>query len=260
MKLFAFAFLSLMAGAFAAASPSCGDRPIRLAFFEYGLYYFHGQGIDKDLADALQQRSGCRFELQEQARARTWHDLRSGQLDMALSALQSPDRDSFAWFEPYLWLKNLTLLPRDVAQSVTDAGTFLARPQLKMGVVRGFKHGETQDRWIDRLRRQNRVVEFVDAEQLFRNLAAHHVDAAIADILVFQRLLTPVELENVVVEDWIPAAKGDPVNVVIAKARFSAEEAEQWRVLVRQMLVDGTIRAILRRYLPEDDAAKLTKP
>lgn len=250
---------ALLSFAASAASLQCGDRPIRLAFFEYGLYYSHGAGIDKDLADELKKRSGCRFDVQVQARARTWDDLRTGAIDMATSALETPERDKFAWFEPYLRIKNLVVLPDDVAKTVKSPADFYAQPKLTLGVVRGFKHGEEFDRWIDTLRRDNRVVDYVDAEQLFRNLAAHRVDGAIADPLVYRLLLQPSELNTMTIEDWIPDRLGDPVNIVFSKARFSRAAAEEWRILLRQTIDDGTMAAIFRRYLSDAEAERLTK-
>ena len=254
------ALLLFAAAPASAASPPCGDRPIRLAFFEYGLYYSHGEGIDKDLVDALRQRSGCRFEVSVQARARIWKDLRSGALDMATSALETPERDEFVWFEPYLWIKNMAVLPADVGQKVGTPADFLAQPKLMLGVVRGFKHGEELDRWIDLLRRKNRVVEYVDADLLFRNLAAHRVDGAIADALVYRRLLDAATLDRTAIEDWTPGQPGDPVNLVFSKTRFDRATAEEWRGLIRGLIEDGTVAAILRRYLPEVDVERLTTP
>lgn len=242
-----------------AASPLCGTRPIRLAFFEYGLYYSHGDGIDKDLVEALQKRSGCRFDIQVQARARTWEELRTGALDIATSALETPERDEFAWFEPYLRIKNLVVLPDDVGQSVKSAADFLADPKLMLGVVRGFKHGEEYDRWIDQLRRDNRVVDYVDAELLFRNLAAHRVDGAIADPLVYHLLLEPAQLSRMTIEDWIPSQPGDPVNLVFSKTRFDRAAMEEWRGLIRDLVADGTLSAIFQRYLPPEEAERLVR-
>lgn len=242
-----------------AASVPCGDRPIRLAFFEYGLYYAQGQGIDRDLVDALRQRSGCRIDAVVEARARTWNDLRTGRLDMATSALETPERDESAWFEPYLWIKNMTVLPRNVALSVKGPADFVAQKKLMMGVVRGFTHGEAQDRWIDRLREENRVIEFVDADQLFRNLAAHRVDAAIADSLVYRKLLPPAALDQMEIEDWAPEDGADHVCIVLSKARFDPAAAEQWRGLIREMVRDGTVAGILRRYLPETEVERILK-
>lgn len=242
-----------------AATVPCGDRPIRVEFFEYGLYYMQGQGIDKDLVDALRQRSGCRIDAVVEARARTWNDLRTGRLDMATSALETPERDESAWFEPYLWIKNMTVLPRNVAQSVKSPADFVAQKTLTMGVVRGFAHGETQDRWIDRLRAENRVVEFVDVDQLFRNLVAHRVDAAIADALVYRKLLPPAELDQMTIEDWAPEDSPDHVCIVLSKARFNPAAAEQWRGLIREMVRDGTVAGILRRYLPETEVERILK-
>jgi len=249
------AFLWLAAAS--EASPLCGDRPIRLAFFEYGLYYSHGEGIDKDLIDALRKRSGCRFDVQVETRARIWEDLRTGALDMATSALETPERDSFGWFAPYLRIKNLAVLPDDVAQSVKSAADFLAGPKLMLGVVRGFKHGAELDPWIEQLRRDNRVVEYVDAELLFRNLAAHRVDGAIADPLVYHLLLEPSQLNRMTIEDWTPSQPGDPVNLVFAKARFNRTAADEWRRLIRELISDGTMAAIFQHYLPNGEAERL---
>jgi len=251
--------LAFVADSARAASLLCGNRPIRLAFFEYGLYYSHGVGIDKDLVDELQKRSGCRFDIQVQARARTWEELRTGALDMATSALETPERDQVDWFEPYLRIKNLAVLPDDVGKSVKNAADFLAQPKLILGVVRGFKHGEDYDRWVDRLRRDNRVIEYVDAELLFLNLAAHRVDGAIADPLVYHLLLEPAQLNRMTIEDWIPSQPGDSVNLVFSKAHFDRARIEAWRGLIRQMSADGTIADIFRRYLPESDAERLLR-
>jgi polar amino acid transport system substrate-binding protein len=240
-----------------AASSLCGNRPIRLAFFDYGLYYSHGVGIDKDLADLLEKRSGCRFDRQVQARARTWEELRTGAVDMATSALETPERDEFGWFVPYLRIKNLVVLPDDVGQSVKSADDFLARPKLVLGVVRGFKHGEEFDRWIDQLRRDNRVIEYVDAELLFRDLAARRVDAAIADPLVYHLVLEPAQLSRMTIEDWIPDRPSDTVNLIFSKARFDRAAAEEWRSLIRQLIAEGSVTALFKRYLPETEAERL---
>lgn len=258
VRWYLIGFCTLLSFA-AAAAPSCGDRPIRLAFFEYGLYYSHGEGIDKDLADALQQRSGCRFEADVEARARTWEDLRTGALDLATSALETPERDEFAWFEPYLWIKNMVVLPDDVGQKVKSPEDFAAQPKLKLGIVRGFKHGAELDRWVDRLRRDERVIDYVDAELLFRNLAAHRVDGVIADSLVYRRLLSPSQLDRMVIEDWAPGQPGDPVNLVFSKVRFDRAAIEQWRGLIRELIADGTVADIFRRHLPEAEAESLLR-
>jgi len=86
-----------------AGPVNCGPRPIRLAFYTYGAFYFedaHGKehGVDKDIVDALAKRSGCRFETQLMARARIWADLASGNLDMSVSGIETPERGQFAWF------------------------------------------------------------------------------------------------------------------------------------------------------------------
>ncbi|MBI3229390.1 MAG: hypothetical protein HYZ45_04155 [Burkholderiales bacterium] len=64
-QLFACLFLTLhppaLAGSHTASGIDCGKRPIRLAFYDYGFFYFEGeqrqaQGIDKDIIDELSRR------------------------------------------------------------------------------------------------------------------------------------------------------------------------------------------------------------
>ena len=57
----------------AAEAPDC-SRPYSLALHEHGLLYAGqtGEGIDKDVADELARRSGCRIAVSVMPRSRIW--------------------------------------------------------------------------------------------------------------------------------------------------------------------------------------------
>ena len=107
MKTFNALIATLLATmtAIAAAAPfDCDSKPIRLAFYETGSFYFfengRATGSDKDIVEELTKRSGCRFDTQLVMRARIWADLASGDLDMSVSGIQTPERDQLASFAP----------------------------------------------------------------------------------------------------------------------------------------------------------------
>ncbi|WP_051304546.1 substrate-binding periplasmic protein [Chitinilyticum litopenaei] len=250
---------ALLAPLLAQAAPfPCPAQPIRLAFYEYGLLYHQGRGIDRDLVDELARRTGCRFDTRVMPRARIWADLESGALDMSVSGIQTPARDRFAWFAHYLSMKNHALVSSALAGEVRQASDFLATPRALFGVVRAFKHGEQQDRWLDTLRQAQRVQESPDAQTLYLKLKQGRVQAIFSQPPVYRHYLPTLDMQQQVsVQDWTPQEKGVPHGLILAKSRFSQTEAQHWQEQLHQMRADGSLRAIYLRYLPPADTDAL---
>ncbi len=256
------ALLLFANGLVAAGQVDCGAKPIRLAFYEYGYFYFEkdkqAAGIDLDIVDELKKRSGCAFDTRVMARARIWADLASGDLDMSVSGIQNAERDKFAWFANYLTMKNYAIVTNHVAAKVQSGDAFVAMPILKFGAVRAFKHGVDQDRWLDSLRAQQRVEESPDVETLFRKLKGRRIDALYSQPPVYRKLIQDMDMhKEVQVLDWTPSEKGVPHALILAKRRFSEADAAQWRTLLAEMRTDGTLLRIYSRYLPSAEAARL---
>lgn len=237
----------------------CGTRPIRLAFYEYGYFYFDdGKGIDKDIVDALTQRTKCKFDVQVMTRARIWADLASGDLDMSVSGIRNAERDKFALFATYLTMKNYALVRRTAAASVRKADDFIGNPALQFGVVRSFKHGEKQDQWLAQLRKGQRVQESPDVETLFLKLKEKRIDAMFSQPPVYRKNLADSGLANeVTVEDWTPEEKGLPHGLILSRHRFSEADAASWQAVLSEMRADGTLRRIFMRYLPASEADRM---
>ncbi len=243
-----------------AAGVNCGDKPIRLAFYEYGSLYFMEQGqargIDKDVADELMRRSGCRFDVQVLVRARIWADLASGDLDMSVSGIQTPERDKFAWFAHYLMVKNHVVVRADVAKQIHTAAGFLRQGQWQFGAVRSFKHGVEQDKWLDELRAAQRVQDSANVETLFKKLKEGRIDALFSQPPVYRKYMQDLALQGqAVVQDWTPTEKGLPHGIILSKTRFTEDDARQWQTLVTGMRSDGTLKRIYSRYLPASEVA-----
>ncbi len=254
--------LMAMAPVVVAGPVDCGKEPIRMALYETGSFYFieNGQarGSDKDIFEELVKRSGCRFDTKVIVRARIWADLASGDLDMSVSGIQTPERDKFAWFAPYLTMKNYAIVDVDVARKVRQSSDFLAQPTLQFGVVRAFKHGDHQDRWLETLRAAGRVQESPDVETLFRKLKERRVDAIFSQPPTYRKKIADLGMESrIQAQDWTPGEKGVPHGLILAKSRFNEKDAEQWRALIETMRKDGTLKKIFSRYLAEDEAARI---
>ncbi|MBY0572988.1 MAG: transporter substrate-binding domain-containing protein [Undibacterium sp.] len=200
LVLAAFLLLATPICAASAGAIACGSKPIRLAFYEFGYFYFQTpsqqpQGIDKEIIDELIKRSGCVFQIQVMKRARIWEDLANGNLDMSVSGIRNPERDQFAWFATYLSMKNYAVLHKSIKSIVHDFESFLAATTLQFGAVSSFKHGELQDQFLSKLRKAGRLQDSPDAEALFRKLKENRVSGIFAQAPVSRKWLRELSME-----------------------------------------------------------------
>jgi polar amino acid transport system substrate-binding protein len=242
-----------------AAAVRCAGSPWTAGLFEHGVLFFDGRsGIDKDLMDEIQQRTGCKIFSHLMPRARIWHDLEHGNLDISVTGIETAERRKFAWFIPYMQMKNIVLLSPDVPVSVQHSEEFLQRSDLIFGAVRSFRHGEFHDNFLQLLAAQNRVLYYTDSVTLFKALKQNRVQAIFAQAPVYRRLLSELNFNfTPKMLDWAPQEQGIPHGLVLAKASFTQPDVEHWRVLMEELRRDGTLLKIYSTYLPEQEAAAL---
>jgi polar amino acid transport system substrate-binding protein len=242
----------------AQAKPICPPRPISVGLYEFGNFYHAGAGLDKDVADELAARSGCRFELRVLPRTRIWQDVQAGRLDMTLSALRSDTRLTFSWMFPYAVVRSMVILRKDVDPNVHGTEEFLNTPYLRLGVVHGFKLGLRYDALVEQLRTIGRVEEAVDSERLYGMLSAKRFDAVVDVQLVYPAYLDRLHMSDQVrVEDWDPQRPNDPTNIVLSKKSFTEAEARAWGDLLDTMNKDGTMLKLISKYVPKAEAEKM---
>jgi polar amino acid transport system substrate-binding protein len=239
-------------------APVC-PAPITFALYENGYIYEteSNSGIDKDVAEELSKRSGCRFEFSVKPRARIWAELENGNLMMTGSAIQTGQRDGFAWFVNYMAQKNYVLLAKSL--DAKSAAQFAASPNLLWGAVRSYKHGEKADAFLQQMRQDARVMEEADLKTVFRRFATpERTSALLAPPPAYAKYIKEMNLAaRVRIEDWFPEDKPILHGLVFSKKFFPASEMKKWRGIILQMLSDGTLKAIYKKYLGEVDAERM---
>lgn len=263
VQLLALAVICLTTSRSWAGPVDCGSKPISLAYFDFGFHYFEkdgkASGINKDLVDELVKRTGCQFTEYLMPRARVWADMTSGKLDMTVTGVQTPEREKFAWFAPTDITKNHAVISSKAASTVRNADDFLKQGHFIFGVVRGFKHGEEHDKWLDQMRQAKRVEESASTSVVMEKLKLGRIDGMFGQAVVYRKTMKDLNVEGeVVIQDWYPADKGVIGNLMLAKTRFSEGEAERWRKLVREIRDDGTLGRIFARYVSTDEVKMMS--
>ncbi|MBA5608476.1 transporter substrate-binding domain-containing protein [Duganella sp. FT3S] len=239
----------------AAPTPNC-SRTYTLAYHEHGMLYSKAldQGIDKDVAEEMIKRSGCKFTVTVMPRARIWALIESGQLDFSMSGITNPERDKFAAFGWYLFNKYYLLVRKDAGvRSIDD---FQRRQDLSLGTIRSFRYSERFNHLADALRAENRINEVVNHEQLLGMLKLNRIQGIIIEPFnysqVQQRELS--ELTNLFESDDPSVLHG----LIMSKRSLSPEDQQQWRNIIDGMRRDGTLFQIMRKYFGDRQAKAMT--
>lgn len=254
-----FLLAALLLGALparAADAPRC-DRPFTLALHDHGLLYDSqtGEGIDRDMADALARRSGCRISVTLMPRARIWQLIEAGLLDFSLSGISNPAREKFASFGWYFSNKYHLLVRRDAG--VASLADFERNPALKLGVIRSFRYSPTANGFVDRLDAQGRVSHASALAPLYEVLLDNRVQAMIIEPFDYPALQTErIRSQTTVLEFGDPPV---PHGLIMSRAALPPDQQQAWRALVDAMRADGTVTRIFEKYFRPELARQLTQ-
>lgn len=253
--------LALLIAALLGLAPPCARAhapcgPFTLAFYELGLLYHHDEsggfsGIDKDVVEALQARSQCEFKTILESRVRIWDRLASGNLDLSVSGIPTPERERFAEFVPYFQTRNFALMRKELAHRLPTPEAFLADASRKAVVVKAFRHGPGYDGLLGLLREQGRLIEAADFDTVLRLFLAGRADLMLALPVSWSPMLQKPELmSQLALLDWAPQ---DRVihGLIMSRARLAEADRQRLRQALESLIADGSIEAIIRRHVGE---------
>ncbi len=237
-----------------AATPDCA-RSYTLALHDHGLLYSSetDTGIDKDVADEIARRSGCKVSISMMPRARIWQLIESGALDFSLSGITNPERDKFAGFAWYFSNKYYLLVRKDSAvQAIAD---FERNDKFQLGVIRSFRYSESANRLVDKLQDANRLKQAGGLGPLYQTLMLNQIQGMIIEPFDFPALEEKKIREmTTIVEFNDPAVRH---GLIMSKKAVPAAEQETWKAIIDAMRSDGTMRRIFEKYFKPELAARL---
>lgn len=240
----------------AADGPDC-SRPYSLALHEHGLLYAGqtGEGIDKDVADELARRSGCRIAVSVMPRARIWQLIESGALDFSLSGITNEAREKYASFAWYFSNKYYLLVRKDAG--VRTHADLVDNPKLLLGVIRSFRYSPTANRMVDRLDAQQRVSYASHLEPLFEILLQNRAQAMIIEPFDYPTITSGrLREETTVLEFDDPPV---PHGLIMSKKALPAAQQQAWRGVIDAMRRDGTMQRIFEKYFKPELAREMTR-
>jgi polar amino acid transport system substrate-binding protein len=237
-----------------AASPLC-TRPLTLALHEHGLLYSANldEGIDKDVADELIKRSGCKVTVTLMSRDRIWQLIETGALDFSLSGITNEARDKFAGFAWYFSNKYYLLVRND--SGIHSQRDFEDNSQLQLGVIRSFRYSKLANLLVDKMQESSRLSQATGLTPLYQLLMKNQIQGMIIEPFDY-----PVVEEKEIRNATAIVAFRDPAvphGLIMSKKSLSLAEQNAWRSLIESMRKDGTMLRIFQKYFKPELAKQL---
>jgi polar amino acid transport system substrate-binding protein len=249
--------LALAAAGFARAAeaPDC-SRPLSLALHDHGLLYSAqtGEGIDKDVADELIRRSGCKVSVTVMPRARIWQLIESGGLDFGTSGITNEARDRYAAFAWYFSNKYYLLLRKDAG--VRRLADFERGAALRLGVIRSFRYSPSANRLVDALDAERRVSYATSLDPLYEILLDNRVQGMIIEPFDYPALESGRLREQTLILEFDDPPV--PHGLIMSRKSLSPAQQQAWRALLDGMRNDGTVQRIFGKYFGPELARTLT--
>ncbi|WGL61104.1 transporter substrate-binding domain-containing protein [Pigmentibacter sp. JX0631] len=229
------------------------QKPISLGFYTIGFLFYEEDkiynGIDYDVIEEIKKRTNCSFHTDVLTRARIWKELETGELNMSVSGIPTPERLKFAHFVRYLNAKQVLIL-NNKYDKILKLEELQNNPEIKFARVRAFKHGAYFDNMFENIKNQERIIEVPRVDDLFSLLEKNEVQAVVALNVVYPYWLQKLKSSNkFIVKDFQENTELVPGDLILSKKRFGKEDAEKFQSVIDSILKDGTLLKIFTKHV-----------
>jgi polar amino acid transport system substrate-binding protein len=214
------------------------------------------RGIVPDLLQLLERRSGCTLQLLERPRARVMLDFQNGELDIVTSAQRTGDRDAVGDYLSYAYSGfDLVLHPKEAP--VNSVAALLARPALRVGLVRGIQLSPRLMRAIDSLLERQRIEWARDFANLSARLQAERFGAAIFPTVIHGKLRHEGTLSAQFRVQPLRDDPPQPIGLYLQRNTLSPNQRQRLTEALQELLREDRIESIYARYLGAEATRRL---
>jgi polar amino acid transport system substrate-binding protein len=245
-----------------ASDFDCNGKQINAGLYEHGfLYNESDQGIDKDIITELSKRTDCKISFVRMPRARIWHEIDKGMIDLTMSGIITEERARYAWFIPYMQMKVKTIFKNQTHQKMKTVDSFTNEKDFKLGVVRSYRYGDKYDKIIDTLNKSGRIETYPDNITLFKALRSGRVHAVLSQSPAY--LYTPYKLNftsKIKIIDWHPDDPPIKHSIVLSKKNFSLDDAKNIMKIIQKIYADGLMIDIIKKHMGDNESKNIIIP
>ena len=209
------------------------------------------EGISVDVGRELARRTGCPVEFVWLPRSRLFLELAAGHVDLTLGAIRSAERDSYASYLPYAYVKFDLVMTRRVAGHYESLADFAARSQARLNLTRGMQYGMELDTALSAFKDSGRLEIVNDFDAVFNKIRLGRADATLATPPIYmhhiKRLPHPTDIVVLPLSELRPQF----IGLYASKKSVTAEQLQAYVGALKAMVAERSLPAIYGKYFDE---------
>jgi polar amino acid transport system substrate-binding protein len=229
------------------------QRVITVGWDSWVPYYYLDNGVltglDIDIVKAIGDKAGYTLDFQEMPWVRNLHSVKLGEVDLAISASKTSEREEYAYFgEPY----RLEEVGMFIRKEVKNKFTFKTLKDIigtgfRLGATRGYYYGPEFDTIVNNPEFV-KLIDFTSNDDTHvRKAAIKRLDGFILDIYSGTYIIKQKKLQNDIVV-YPMAIYSATIHIMFSKISIDPKIVEDFDKALLELKNDGTIEKITRKY------------
>jgi len=219
-------------------------------------------GVYPELLRERGRRASCEFVFPVVPRARAEAMLRQGDADLLVGAVQVPERDQWGRYVPMIGTEWMLISTDPDPPRSTDA--LLARPGIRLNVVRSFNYGPAYLALLARLDKQGKLEYVKDPQTIARKMEIGRADYAYMPSNTFAGTLEELGLRDSLGQRvHYTRLAGIPASTsgVYISRKTAPDDAAQLAAMLEHLSRDGELLARTRKlFTPAEMSSSFPLP
>lgn len=219
-------------------------------------------GLDLDIFHAILKRANLTANFAELPWKRHLNYIKTGQMDVAMGASYTKERDSYALFTMSYRQETIKLFVRkgNAKNILLDNLKELSDSGYKIGVEGGYYYGKEYETLIKTTAFRAHITEVLDLEQNIKLLMKGQLDGVLVDPFTMQAFIKKYKMHDAF-EQHSLQIYSDDIQIMISKKSNVKNLLPKINKAIQSLKKDGTLTEIINNWtqLVKSDGISITK-
>lgn len=241
------------AAAMALTAPALAcDDTLTVGYEDWPPYEMTGpagpEGINIRILEQIAAMTGCELAWKKMPWKRVLWSVKTGQLDMAMTANKTPERKVYARFSaPYLPYEAVLFVPAGDPTRYDGLRDFLRRGNT-MTKVLSYTYGDDNDALLESDRYGAQVYRTWGVDESIRAVANGRVDGTVGNRYTMLHAARTAGIRDAI-RATNTVVQREPVHFMFSRATVGTDTIARVNDAIAQLKADGRIRKMARSYV-----------
>jgi len=221
-------------------------------------YQFHSKenkltGLDIDIFNIISKKANMKVSYVELPWQRHLMYIKTGDIDIAVGASYSKEREKTAYFSVPYRKESVNLF---VKKGMSDSIKIKSLPEISssdflFGVENGYYYGKQYQQLTSDTKFMSHINGVLDIEQNVKMLLRGHIDGFFADPITMKIFVEKYKLQNEFELHPLLIDESD-IHIMLSKKSFNKEDLDKLNKIIIQLKENGTLAKTIKRWSATD--------